>query len=180
MAFVAPLVTGLGSALGGTSLTAGSLLGAGASVLGTISTIGAANYQAGVANNNAKIAEANAQSASDKAQKDQLASDQQTAALIGEQEAAQGASGLSVNGASQLRTRRSAQRLGRQDAESIRAQGDSNIQSYMQQAENYRAEASSQKASATGALIGGVFDAGSSLVGGAKSVKNSNRLRSVA
>lgn len=162
------------TASGGIGL--GSLLSAGSSILGTIGAVGAANYQAQVAKNNAVIAEQNAQKASDSSQKDQLASDQQTAALVGEQEAIQGASGLSIGGASQLRTRRTAQRLGRTDAINIREQGNTEIQQFLQQGENFRAEARSQKSAATGALIGGALNLGSSLIGGSKSVKSPNRI----
>lgn len=167
---------GLGgsSASGGIGL--GSLLSVGSTVLSTVGAVGAANYQAQVAKNNAVIADQNAQKASDAAQQEQLASDQQTAALVGEQEAIQGASGLSINGASQLRTRRTAQRLGRTDAINIRNQGNTEIQQFLQQGENFRAEARSQKATATGALIGGAFDIGSSLIGGSKSVRSPNRI----
>jgi hypothetical protein len=175
MAFVAPLFTAVSGALGG-SAGIGSLLGGVGTIFSTIGAVGAANYQAQVAKNNAAIAERNAAQASDAAQNEQIQSDQQTAALIGEQEAIQGGSGLALTGASQLRTRRTAQRLGRQDALNIRTSGDNEIGQFLQQAENFRGEARSQKAAATGAMIGGALDFGSSLIGGAKSTKSANRI----
>lgn len=178
MAFVAPLFSAIGGAFSSGGI--GSFLSAGSSILGTIGAVGAANYQAQVAKNNAIIAERNARLASDQSQNQQLQSDQEVAALIGSQEAVQGASGLSIGGASQLRTRRSAARLGRQDALNIREQGSSEIQNLLQQSENFRAEARSQKSAALGAMIGGAFDAGSSLVGGASSVRNPRRITGFA
>jgi hypothetical protein len=176
MSFLAPLATVFGGASASGGIGLGSLLSAGSSVLGTISAVGAARYQAGVARNNAEIAKQNAQRASDQAQQEQVQQDQQTLALIGEQEAIQGASGLSISGASQLRTRRTAQRLGRQDALNIRQQGDNEIRNLLQESENFKAEARAQSSAATGALIGGIFDVGSSLVGGSTSVRDPSRV----
>jgi len=177
MAFLAPLagVFGGGAAAGG-GIGLGSIISAGAGLVSTIGAIGSANYQAQVAKNNAKIAEENARNASQASQQEQLANDQQTLALIGEQEAIQGASGLSVTGGSQLRTRRSAQRLGRQDSINIRTEGQSEVRNLLQQAENFRGEARAQKSAAFGSAIGGIFDIGSSLVGGARSVRSANRI----
>lgn len=182
MSFVVPLFTAIGSgissAAGGlASLASGGLgtaLSAGSAILGTVSAIGASNYQAQVAQNNAKLAEQNAALASDQTQQEQVESDRQTAALIGEQEAIQGASGL--RGASQIRTRRSANRLGRQDALNIREAGSRQIQSFLQDAENFRGEARSAKANARASLVSGFFDVGSSLIGGASTTRARSRI----
>jgi hypothetical protein len=157
-------------------LSAGTLLSAGSGILGTISAVGQANYQSQVAANNAKIAQENARKASDQSQQQQVQADQETAALVGSQEAIQGASGLSVSGASQLRTRRTALRLGRTDAMNIRQQGNSTIQGYLQESANQTAEAKSQKSSIPGIILGGMLDTASSLVGGSSSVKSPNRI----
>lgn len=173
MSFLAPLAGVFSGGLG-------TALQIGGGVLGTLSSIGQANYQAQVAKNNAMIATENAQKASDQAQAEQLASDQQTAALLGEQEAIQGGSGLSIGTGSQLRTRRTAQRLGRQDAERIREAGNSTIQGYLQQAENFRGEARVAKSNAIMSGIGGALNVASSispsLISGARSVRSANRI----
>lgn len=176
MSFVAPLFAGLGAAGGGlgTALTVGSGL------IGTLGSLGQMRYQAQVAQNNAQIADQNAQRASDQAQQEQLQSDQQTAALLGEQEAIQAASGLNLERGSQLRTRRTAARLGRQDANRIREQGNYNIQNYQQQAENFRADAAATKAQMFPTALGGIASTFSSispsLVGGSKSIRAPNRI----
>lgn len=178
MGIITTLVTslaGIGSS-GGVGI--GSLLGAGSGLLGTISAVGQARYQAQVAANNQRIAEENARRASDQAQQQQLEADRETAAFIGAQESIQGASGLSIGGASQLRTRRSVQRLGRSDAINIRQQGNSTIQQFLQEAENYRAEAKNAKAQIPGIILGGALNMASSLVGGAQSVRNPSRYKS--
>lgn len=175
MAFIPPLLATLGSALGGiTASGIGTALTVGSGILGTVSAVGAANYQAQVAKNNASIAAVNAAKASDQSQVQQQQNDTQTAALVGEQEALQGGSGLS--GPSQLRTRITANKLGAQDSLNIRTAGDSNIQQYAQQSEDFKAQAAAARAQATGSLIGGILGIGSSLIGGAKSVANPGRI----
>lgn len=182
MGFLAPLA-GLAGAGAGAAAGAGSLLGgigALVSVAGTlvggIAAKNQANYQAQVAKNNATIAKKNAALSSDTAQQTQLESDRQTAALVGQQEGIQSASGLSTGSASMLRTRRTANNLGRQDAFNIRKEGDSNIQNYLQQSENFRAEASAAKAGGAGSMLGAFFDAGSSLISSASSIRSPSRI----
>lgn len=174
MGFLAPVLGafGVGGAAGGVGI--GTALQVGGSLLGIASAVGAANYQAQVAKNNAQIAEQNAQLSSTQAQEQQQQNDQQVAALVGEQEAIQGASGLT--GASQLRTRRSTQRLGRIDSFNIRAQGDQNIRNARQQAENFRGEAAVAKSNGLASIFSGGLDIASSLVGGSVSTRGANRI----
>jgi hypothetical protein len=164
MAFIAPLLPALGTAFS-----------VGSAVLGTVSAISQANYQAKVAENNAKIAAENAKLASDQAQNEQLNADKEAAALIGQQESIQGGSGLSIDGGSQLRTRRTANKLAEQDRFNIREAGNRQIQNFLQQSENFSSEASSYKAQAKGSLIAGFLDVGKSLVNSADKVRNPNR-----
>lgn len=183
MSFLAPIfapiagIFGGGAAAGASGgLGLGSILGAASSIVSTVAAVGAANYQADVAKNNAVIAKENAERASVAAQEEQLRNDQQVAALVGEQEAAQAATGLS--GASQLRTRRSTQRLGRIDSANIRSQGQENVRNFLQQSENFRGEASAARSQGLAAMFAGGIDLTRSLVGGASSTPMANRLRS--
>lgn len=178
MGFLAP-IAGLAGGLGG----AGSILGGigtlvsvGGALMGGIAARNQANYQAAVAKNNAAIAKKNAAQASDVAQQSQLENDRQVAALVGQQEAIQSASGLSTSSPSMLRTRRTANMLGRQDSINIREQGNSDIQNYLQQSENFKGEASAAKASGRASMIGAFFEAGSSLISGATSVRSPSRI----
>jgi hypothetical protein len=174
MAFIAPAIGALGggSILGGI----GTIVSVAGTIAGGIAARNQANYQAAVAKNNSVIAKNNAALASDSAQETQIESDRQTAALVGQQEAIQSASGLSTQSASALRTRRSANILGRQDSINIRREGDYNVQNYLQQSENFKAEASAQKAGAAGSMLGAFLNVGSSLVSGATSVRSPNRI----
>lgn len=148
----------------------------GATVIGMKSAKDQGNYQAQVANNNAVIATQNAAAASDTAQVTQEDSDNQAAALIASQEAEQGASGLSLNSASMLRTRRTAQTLAGQDSSRIRDEGAANVRGYLQQAENFRGEASAAKAGAAGSMLGTFFSGVGSLAGTFSKAKSGSSL----
>ena len=132
-----------------------------------------ASYQAQVANMNAKVAQANADRARDRWQKDAEDNDFQTAALLGEQEVAQAASGVSLSGKSQIRTRQSARILGRRDTLNIRDAGELDRYNYLVQKANFKAEASAAKISGVSSLLGGFLSAAgslpSSMVGGSTS-----------
>lgn len=167
MAFVTAIVSGIGSLFSGFG-GVGSLLGAAGTVLSGVTAMQQARYQAKVAENNAKIAEENAQLASQTAQQEAMQNDEEIATFIGQQEAIQSASGLSTSGKSQVLTRRAAARIGRQDSENIRRQGEYNVRGLQQEAANFRSDAKAAKASGTAALVGGILGGASSLVGSAK------------
>lgn len=176
MAFVPALLGSLGSAIGGAAGSVGTLLGAGSSILGGISGMQASRYQAAVADANAKVAEANAQRATQQSQAAAQQQDDATAALLGEQMAAQSASGLSLGGRSQIMTRKRAKQLGRQDTLNIREQGDYEVQGFRQESANQTASAGMARASGMSSLIGGFLGGASSLIGGATTVKSPNRI----
>lgn len=175
MAFLAGIPAALGSLLG--NMTLGGALQAGGALLGGVSSLAASNYQAQVARQNAEIAEQNAQRASQQSQQEAERADLELAALAGQQEAIQGASGLS--GRSQVLTRRSTARLGRLDAQRIRIAGTAESRNYMQQAADYRSEASQARRAGYMGFAQGVIGAGASLAGGAQpsSSATAQRLR---
>lgn len=142
----------------------GTVLSAASSIVGTIGAISTAQYQQAVAKTNAKVAENNAQIAAQKAQSEAQINDQQTRALVGQQLSIQAASGLSTNSGSSLRVRKSTYRIGRQDSSRIRQAGAYDVQNYLQQSENFKAEAAAAGQNAALAGIGGVLGAFSSLV----------------
>ena len=126
-----------------------------------------AMYQQEVADMNASIAEDNARRAIERGQIAQQEQDDQTRALLGSQEASQGASGLSLNSPTAQRTRSTARMLGRKDALNVRQ--DAEIQAY-----NYKVEAANQSAAGkmamltgVGNLLTGFVQAGGSLVSNA-------------
>lgn len=98
-------------------------------------------YQSAVAKQNAAISERNAERSVGVAQREQQTQDDLTRAMIGEQIATQGASGLALGGRSQIMTRKSARVLGRKDALNVRYAGEVERYNYMVEAANQRAGA---------------------------------------
>lgn len=132
-----------------------------------------ASYQAKVANMNADVAKQNAIRALERGGIEAEDNDRQTAALLGEQEVAQAASGVSLSGKSQILTRKSARMLGRRDALNILQDASTEAYNYRVQQANFKAEASAAKMSGIAGLVGSAFSAmGSmptSMVGGSTS-----------
>lgn len=158
----------------------GTIISALGSAVGAMSAVSQAQYQAQVAKNNSVVAANNAQIASEQSQREQQSNDEKTAALVGSQIAIQSASGLDAGRGSTLRVRQSTQRLGRRNALNIRQQGTYDVQNFMQQSENFKAESAAQSNNATGAAIAGVIDVASamapSLVSGGTTTKMANRI----
>lgn len=145
----------------------GGVVSALGSVVGTIGAISQARYQQQVAKTNAKVAENNAQIAARKSQSEAEINDQQVKAMIGQQMAVQAASGLSTSSGSPLRVRESTRRIGRQDTRRIREAGAYDVQNYLQQSNNFTAEAQAAGQNAMLAGIGGALGTVSSVVGAA-------------
>lgn len=148
-------------------------ISAGVSAVGAL-TGGFASYAAGnyankVAEMNAGIAEKNALRAKNSASIEAQQQDALTLGMLGEQEAAQSASGLSITGKSQVLTRKAAARLGRLDALNITRAGEIEAYNHRVDAANMLAQGQQAKASGAGSLLGGFLGAGSSLIGASTS-----------
>lgn len=161
--------------LSAAGISATTLLTAGSAAVSGVTGLLAGVYAKNTADMNAEIAEDNAKRAVFRSQVEQQESDLATAGMLGEQEAAQSASGISLTSGSLVKTRAAARKLGRLDALNIRQAG--RVEAY-----NYQAEAAGLRAKGQGALFAGVGDAlgsfmsaGGSLIGGANSVKNPSR-----
>lgn len=166
MAFLAAIPAAIGSVVGGAG-GFGTLLSVAGSVVGAMGQAAAARQQAKIADANAKIAFENAQRATSASQEQVQDSDREIAAFVGQQEAAQSASGLSTSSRSSVLTRKSAQRVGRIDSSRITEQGRSNARNFLQQQNDFQMQAKSARSSAKFAMLGGLLNAGTSLVGGA-------------
>lgn len=153
----------------------GSLVGAAGTIFSGISAMQQANYQAKVAAMNQQIANDNAKRAIEVGQINQQGQDTQTAAMLGEQEAVQGASGLSLTGKSQILTRKAARELGRLDALNVRQAAEIESYNYKTQAMNFGAQAAAAKMQGQGALLSSFFGAGSSLMSSLGKVKSANK-----
>lgn len=166
MAFIAPLAAAVVPLLtSSTGVAAATGLTAG---LGAISSIQQGNYQAAVSLNNARIVEENAARISEASQRESMRSDQDYRALLAEQLAAQGASGLDILGRSQVAARLLTQRTGRMAAQDITDEGTARARGSLQEAANFRAEGKQAKTqgyiSAAGSLLQGASNIGSTLV----------------
>jgi len=128
-----------------------------------------ANFQAQVAERNQKVMEDNAVRSQYAAQVQQQESDRVARGLIGEQIAAQSASGLKIGGRSQMLTRKSAKQLARLDALNIRQAGDVEAHNYRIGAEDQAMAAGFARQSASNALTEGFLSGAGTLVGGASS-----------
>jgi len=142
-----------------------AIAGALSSIVGGVTGMMQASYQAKVANMNADIAQENADLASTKSEIDAQESDNQTAALIGEQESAQAASGVTISGKSQILTRKAARFVGAGDRMKLIQGGQIERYNFLTQKANFKAEAAAAKISGISSLIGGVLGAAGGLSG---------------
>jgi hypothetical protein len=155
-----------------------TILGVGSAAVAGVSSLEGGNYQAAVARNNALIAERDAAAASEASQKEAARSDKEYAALIGEELAAQGASGLDVLGRTQVMTREAQARTGAAQAVDIRNQGTNQSRKFLQDAADYRAAgAQARTQGIIGAVGAGLSAAGaiSNGFGGTKSLVTRGR-----
>lgn len=170
MAFAIP--AGLSTLL----TVAGIGVGLAGAVASTSATIQANNYQKEVARRQAVIMNANAERAGQAAQQAQIQQDQQTAALLGEQLAAQSASGLKVGGKSQMLTRKSARQLGRLDALTVRDAGDVEVFNYRMLAQDETEKIKYLNQANGTALLTGFLDAASVGLTGFKNLSSHSSL----
>lgn len=158
----------------------GSIASAGGALLGGMAAKNAGDYQAQVARMNAQIAKENADRALERSQIEQQDQDMLTRGQLGTQEALQAASGLSIDGGSQILTRKSAAMLGRRDALNIRQAGELEAYGYKTQAVNSESQARMAKAQGQSALIGSYFSAGGSLLSSAAKFGSSDFFKTKA
>lgn len=153
----------------------GAILGAIGSIAQGVLGFAAANYQAQVAEMNEEVAKDNAMRSIERAQVEQQTQDDLTAAMLGEQESVQSASGLSLTSPSAIRTRAAARRLGRMDALNVRQAGEIEKYNYLVQASNFGSEAKMAQLQGVGNLLSGFLGATQSLVSKAKPSKMASR-----
>lgn len=171
MAFLAPLAGIAGGAAGG-GISLGSIFGAVGSIISGMAAASAAAQQAKIAEANAAIAYQNSQRATDQSQQEAQKADTEIAAFIGEQEAAQSASGLKTTGKSQTLTRKAAARVGRIDTRNIYQAGRERATGFMQQQADFKGQAQQAKARGSMAMLSGFIGAGQSLIGGASPTRS--------
>lgn len=149
---------------------AGAVASAGAAVYSGNAQAAQAGYQAQVAANNATIAQQNATYALQAGAAKEQASRIKTAALVAQQKAIQGASGLDVNSGSDVDVRGSTNVLGELDALTIRNNAAREAYGYGTQGSNFTAQAGLDRAAASNDATSGYIGGASSLLSSASSI----------
>jgi hypothetical protein len=108
-------------------------------------------------------------------QQEQQNQDLESAALMGQQEAVWGGSGIDLASGSFSRARSDTGKLARLDALSVRHAGEVEAYNYRVKAAEAKAERSMFKKAATNSLVGGFLNAGSSLASGYAKIKSPGR-----
>lgn len=148
------------------SLTLAATIGAGAmsagsSIFGGIMQSQQQQYAAKVADQNAEMAQRNAAIVQKESEDDQRTQYQKVAALKGHQIAAFAAEGLDVSFGSPADVVGDTALLGEQDAQRIRDNAMAKANSYILDANNYKAQAAGDRSAGTADLVGGLLKAGS-------------------
>lgn len=153
MTFLAAAIPWIGLALQGVGLVT--------DVIGqqkaTASAAELADYRAEVARRNAALLIENSTRAVHKGQVDQFAQDLSSLAVIGDQTAAQGASGLSLGSGSFVRSRAATRQLARLNALNVRQAAELEAFNYQQQASDFTKEAEFLKKTRENTVIQGAF-----------------------
>lgn len=116
-----------------------------------------ADYRAEVATRNAALLEENASRTVAKGQQDQLTQDMAARAVIGDQIAAQGASGIRLSSGSFVRSRAATRKIARLNALNVRQAAAIEAFNLRTQAADYRQEAKFLKKTRNSTLIQGAF-----------------------
>jgi hypothetical protein len=157
MAFITPAVLAIGSAV----------IGVAGTIISTSAALQNDSYQQQIALRQQQVDTENAHRAQYQAQVQQQENDRLTSDAIGSIIAEQGASGLSVNGGSQILTRKGAAILGRRDSLNIRQAGDITAENFLQSGQNAGDAAAQAQAQKGNDLLSGFLGIGKSIIGGA-------------
>lgn len=141
------------------------ILSAIGSVISGIAAMSQASYQAAIAKANAKQARLNAQLAFDVAGEEAQDIGTENLGVMGELLAGQGASGIGIGSPSAARSRTWLGAVAYKDQIRRVEEGNRQGANYQTQANVFDAEASAHKTAGMFGLIGGIINAGSSLVG---------------
>jgi hypothetical protein len=152
---------------------ASTVIGTGVSIMGSMQQASAAEssakYQAQVARNNQIIAEQNASYARQVGQAETETSGMKTAAIVGSEVAAQGASGLDPTTGSPVDVVRGTREVGRFDTLNLVRNAELRARGFDIEAANQGASSKLYDATAKQAGIAGLYSTGSSILGGASS-----------
>ncbi|WP_028970161.1 virion core protein, T7 gp14 family [Sphingomonas sp. URHD0057] len=124
-------------------------------------------YEAKVASQNAHLEEGRAKDALQRGTTEAIRYGKQLSQAEGEQNAALAANGIDIGFGSAAAVRSDMARAGQEDSLTIYKNAAREAQGYEINAANYRSEALADKAKAKGAIVSGLFNIGSTVLGGA-------------
>lgn len=124
-------------------------------------------YQAKIADQNAKLAAESAKQEADNTREAALQHYRKVSALKGQQRAAMAAGGIDIDFGNAADLTADSDMLAREDVSRIYRQGGQNQRGFDIEGSNYQSQAIASRQAATGALIGGAFDMGSTALSGA-------------
>jgi hypothetical protein len=131
-----------------------------------------ANYRANVADANAKVERENIRLEQERGLREAQLHYRKVAQLKGEQRAAAAANGVSTDFGTASDIVADTNMMAREDAANIYGQTYQNVRGMDRNVSNFVAEGRAQRAAGKGAMIGSLFEAGSTLLGGAQQYKS--------
>lgn len=140
-----------------------AILGAASSAITGIASFMSAQSNAAIMEMNAQVADENSRRAIERAQVSQQDQDIQTRFLLGEQAAAQAASGIDVGTGSSKFARVSARQLGRLDALKVRQSGELESYNFKVDAASGRAQAQAERTGGALGLLGSFLETGGAI-----------------
>lgn len=152
-----------------------ALIGTAVSAVGTGVAALQANaqgrYQAQVADQNARLAADAARRETDATNEKLVQHYRQVSALEGQQRVAMAAGGIDLGFGNAADLQADTHMLAQEDSRRIYDQGAQSVLGYNIESANHRAQASASRQAATGALINGAFEMGSTALSGASQYK---------
>jgi len=145
--------------------TAVSTLGAGYSALQSSAE---SRYKAQVADQNARLSAESARQEQENSRDAALQHYRKVAELKGQQRVAMAGGGLDVNFGNAADLTADTEMLAREDVSRIYRQGAENVRGFDIEGSNYRSQAAASRQAASGAIVSGVFQMGSTALGGAQ------------
>ena len=156
---------------------AATAVSAAGSIVGGVNQNAQQRYAAKVADQNAALDRRAAQDSFARGEIDEQRQYRKTGQVIGAQRAALSANGIEADFGSAADVQTDARTLGWEDAATIRENARREGLGYEISASNNNGKAASARAAGTAAIIGGVFDAGKSILSGVQQVGKINASR---
>ncbi|MBM7406923.1 MULTISPECIES: virion core protein, T7 gp14 family [Sphingomonas] len=156
-------------------------IGAGMAALSTatatVTAVQQNKYQAKVATRNADLESAAGRDAVERGKIESQNYQRQASQMQGAQRAALAANGIDINFGSAAGVRADTAMMQAEDAQTIRENSMREVRGIEINAANYRAQVQASRQAATGAAIKGVFDFGSTVLGGASQYRTAKLRR---